>query len=174
MQLHLFNTASKQKELFQAIDPSHIKMYVCGPTVYNYIHIGNARPAVVFDCLFRLLQNQYAQVSYARNITDVDDKINAAAAEQGVSIAEFAEKFTQAYQGEREFRRLQDAGVDLNSYNCNTIFVDPPRSGMDIDTCKMVQNYERIMYISCSLQECKVLWTPVKGQSFPVGIHTTS
>ena len=98
MQLHLFNTASKQKELFKAIDPSHIKMYVCGPTVYNYIHIGNARPAVVFDCLFRLLQNQYAQVSYARNITDVDDKINAAAAEQGVSITEFAEKFTQAYQ----------------------------------------------------------------------------
>ena len=66
-----------------------------------------------------------------------------------------AEEFTQAIEGKREFRRLQDAGVDLNSYNCNTIFVDPPRSGMDIDTCKMVQNYERIMYISCNPETLK-------------------
>ena len=61
-----------------------------------------------------------------------------------------AEEFTQAIEGKREFRRLKDAGVDLSSYNCNTIFVDPPRSGMDIDTCKMVQGYERILYISCN------------------------
>lgn len=61
-----------------------------------------------------------------------------------------AEEFTQAMEGKREFRRLKDAGIDLKSYNCNTIFVDPPRAGMDIDTCKMVQNYQRIMYISCN------------------------
>lgn len=61
-----------------------------------------------------------------------------------------AEEFTQAIEGKREFRRLKDAGVDLNSYDCNTIFVDPPRSGMDEDTCKMVQGYERILYISCN------------------------
>ncbi len=61
-----------------------------------------------------------------------------------------AEEFTEAMEGKREFNRLKDAGIDLKSYNCNTIFVDPPRSGMDIDTCKMVQSYERILYISCN------------------------
>ena len=66
-----------------------------------------------------------------------------------------AEEFTQAIEGKREFRRLKDAGVDLNSYNCNTIFVDPPRSGMDIDTCKMVQHYQRILYISCNPETLK-------------------
>ncbi len=66
-----------------------------------------------------------------------------------------AEEFTEAMEGKREFNRLKDAGVDLKSYNCNTIFVDPPRSGMDIDTCKMVQGYERIMYISCNPETLK-------------------
>ncbi|CAM3154608.1 tRNA (uridine(54)-C5)-methyltransferase TrmA [Vibrio ordalii] len=66
-----------------------------------------------------------------------------------------AEEFTQAMEGQREFRRLQQAGVDLKSYRCNTIFVDPPRSGMDIDTCKMVQGYERIVYISCNPETLK-------------------
>lgn len=66
-----------------------------------------------------------------------------------------AEEFTQAMEGKREFRRLKDNGIDLSSYNCNTIFVDPPRSGMDIDTCKMVQGYERIMYISCNPETLK-------------------
>lgn len=72
-------------------------MYVCGPTVYNYAHIGNARPAVIFDVLYRLLQLHYPQVIYARNITDVDDKINAAAAEQGVNIETVSKQFTDAY-----------------------------------------------------------------------------
>lgn len=66
-----------------------------------------------------------------------------------------AEEFTQAMEGKREFNRLKDAGVDLQSYRCNTIFVDPPRSGMDIDTCKMVQGYERILYISCNPETLK-------------------
>ncbi|MCL2567465.1 MAG: cysteine--tRNA ligase [Alphaproteobacteria bacterium] len=73
--LHLFNTLSKTKELFTPIDKNRITMYVCGPTVYDYIHIGNARPIVVFDTLFRLLQHFYKDVMYVRNITDVDDKI---------------------------------------------------------------------------------------------------
>ncbi|EXJ41469.1 tRNA (Uracil-5-)-methyltransferase family protein [Vibrio parahaemolyticus VPTS-2010_2] len=66
-----------------------------------------------------------------------------------------AEEFTEAMEGKREFRRLKDNGVDLKSYNCNTIFVDPPRAGMDVDTCKMVQGYERIMYISCNPETLK-------------------
>jgi cysteinyl-tRNA synthetase len=84
--LHLYNTANRRKELFEPADPNHIKMYVCGPTVYNFIHIGNARPAVVFDVVFRLLQTLYPAVSYARNITDVDDKIINTAQETGQSI----------------------------------------------------------------------------------------
>lgn len=66
-----------------------------------------------------------------------------------------AEEFTEAMEGKREFRRLKDAGVDLKSYNCNTIFVDPPRAGMDDDTCRMVQGYDRILYISCNPETLK-------------------
>ena len=77
MQLH--NTLSGRKEPFTPQHPDRVTMYVCGPTVYSYAHIGNARPAVVFDTLARLLRRRYAEVVYVRNITDIDDKINAAA-----------------------------------------------------------------------------------------------
>ena len=73
MNLKIYNTLSKEKELFQPLDEKSIKMYVCGPTVYSYAHIGNARPAVIFDTLYRLLKNIYPEVIYVRNITDVDD-----------------------------------------------------------------------------------------------------
>jgi cysteinyl-tRNA synthetase len=81
-QLRLYNTLTHEKEAFVPIDPANVRMYVCGPTVYDYAHIGNARPVIVFDVLFRLLRQVYgeAHVTYARNITDVDDKINARAA----------------------------------------------------------------------------------------------
>lgn len=95
--LNLYNTATRQKEAFVPGDPSHIKMYVCGPTVYNFIHIGNARPAVVFDVVFRLLQVLYPQVSYARNITDVDDKIINTARELGLSIDAITGRFSNEY-----------------------------------------------------------------------------
>ncbi|MCC5977674.1 MAG: cysteine--tRNA ligase [Salinarimonas sp.] len=80
--LTLYNTLTRRKELFEPIDAAHVRMYVCGPTVYDYAHIGNARPIIVFDVLFRLLRHLYGtdHVTYARNITDVDDKINARAA----------------------------------------------------------------------------------------------
>ena len=86
MTLTLYNTLTRRKEPFQPIDPANVRMYVCGPTVYDYAHIGNARPVIVFDLLFRLLRHIYgpSHVTYARNITDVDDKINARAAEEGV------------------------------------------------------------------------------------------
>ncbi len=90
MTLKLYNTRTRQKELFDPIDAQAVRMYVCGPTVYDFAHIGNARPVIVFDVLFRLLRHLYGadHVIYARNITDVDDKINARAAEEGVSIRE--------------------------------------------------------------------------------------
>ena len=92
--LKLYNTLTRQKEIFTPIDKDNVRMYVCGPTVYDYAHIGNARPIIVFDVLFRLLRHVYGKdhVTYVRNITDVDDKINARAAEEGVSIGEVTER----------------------------------------------------------------------------------
>ncbi len=95
MQLH--NTLSGRKETFVPQDPACVTMYVCGPTVYNYAHIGNARPAVVFDVLARVLRTRFPKVIYARNITDIDDKIGKAAAEEGVGIEVIAERYAQAY-----------------------------------------------------------------------------
>lgn len=95
--MKLFNSLSGKKETFAPSDPDRVTMYVCGPTVYNYAHIGNARAAVVFDVLFRLLNQEFTQVTYARNITDIDDKIIKAAAELGTPIDEITDRFTQAY-----------------------------------------------------------------------------
>src|SRR5271155_5091009 len=82
MELRLYDTLTREKRVFTPIDPNNVRMYVCGPTVYDFAHIGNARPVIVFDVLFRLLRRLYGadHVIYVRNITDVDDKINARAA----------------------------------------------------------------------------------------------
>ena len=94
MQLKLYDTLTREKRPFEPIDPDRVRMYVCGPTVYDYAHIGNARPVIVFDVLYRLLRHVYGaeRVKYVRNITDVDDKINARAAERGISIRELTEQ----------------------------------------------------------------------------------
>ncbi|RMF16732.1 MAG: cysteine--tRNA ligase [Alphaproteobacteria bacterium] len=99
MTIRLTNTASGRKEIFRPIDPERVRMYVCGPTVYDYAHIGNARPAVVFDLLFRLLRHAFGadHVVYARNITDIDDKIIARANETGEPIEEITARFTRVY-----------------------------------------------------------------------------
>ncbi|HAR31636.1 MAG TPA: cysteine--tRNA ligase, partial [Gammaproteobacteria bacterium] len=98
MDLHLQDSQSGQKRRFEPADPARVTLYVCGPTVYNLVHIGNGRPAVVFDVLFRLLRALYPNVVYARNITDIDDKINAAARSGSESIATLTERFTAAYR----------------------------------------------------------------------------
>ena len=95
--LLLYNTLKREKQVFEPADPERVTLYACGPTVYNYAHIGNARPAVIFDLLYRLLSMRYPQVVYARNITDVDDKINAAAAEQNVPIKIISKRYIDAY-----------------------------------------------------------------------------
>ena len=86
--LSLHNTLERKKQAFVPLDENHIRIYACGPTVYDRIHVGNARPVVMFDLLVRLLRHHFPKVTYVRNITDVDDKINARAAEEGIDIAE--------------------------------------------------------------------------------------
>ena len=97
--IQLYNTATRSKERFEPLDPDNVRMYVCGPTVYDRAHIGNARPVIVFDTLFRLLRHVYGpdHVTYVRNFTDVDDKINARAAEEGRPIREITDETTRWY-----------------------------------------------------------------------------
>jgi cysteinyl-tRNA synthetase len=101
MTLSLYNTLHRKREVFEPLNPDRVTMYVCGPTVYSYAHIGNARPAVVFDVLARLLQRSWSLV-YARNITDIDDKINAAAREEGVDISVIASRYADAYNDDMQ------------------------------------------------------------------------
>ena len=115
MELKLYNSLTRKKEVFTPGDPERVTMYNCGPTVYSYAHIGNARAAVVADVLFRVLRHIYGEdhVVYARNITDVDDKIIAAATEQGVDISEITEKYARIYY------------EDLAALNCLPPTVQP-------------------------------------------------
>ncbi|HVI34530.1 cysteine--tRNA ligase [Phenylobacterium sp.] len=102
MTLHLYDTMSRSKRPFAPQDPERVTMYVCGPTVYNFAHIGNFRPVVVFDLLFRVLRHIYGEdhVLYAANVTDVDDKINAKAQAEGVPIREITERYLAAYNAD--------------------------------------------------------------------------
>jgi cysteinyl-tRNA synthetase len=102
MSLRLYNTLTRTKEEFTPLDPTNVRMYVCGPTVYDYAHIGNARPVIVFDVLFRLLRQLYRaeHVTYVRNITDVDDKINARARDEGVSIRDLTERTARQFHAD--------------------------------------------------------------------------
>ena len=100
--MRIYNSRTREKEEFIPLDPANVRMYVCGPTVYDYAHIGNARPVVVFDVLARLLRRIYgaAHVTYARNITDVEDKINARAKSEGISIADLTARTTAQYHAD--------------------------------------------------------------------------
>lgn len=98
--LKLFNTLGRREEVFRPLNPGRVTMYVCGPTVYSWAHAGNARPAVVFDVLYRLLSRFYPEVVYVRNITDVDDKINATAEREGTDISVVAARYTQSYHAD--------------------------------------------------------------------------
>ena len=108
--LLLYNTLKREKQVFVPQDPERVTMYVCGPTVYSYAHIGNARPAVIFDLLYSLLSSLYPGVVYARNITDVDDKINAAAAEENVPIDVISKRYADIYH-----KDMASLGVGLPS-----------------------------------------------------------
>ena len=110
--MKLYNTEAKQKTEFVPINPEHVTMYVCGPTVYNYAHIGNARPPVVFDVLARVLRQKYPKVTYARNITDIDDNINKSAAAEGVDISVISQRYTDAYHADLAALGVLDTDVE--------------------------------------------------------------
>ena len=126
MTLKLYNTLTRKKEVFEPQDASNVRMYVCGPTVYDYAHIGNARPVIVFDVLFRLLRHLYGEdhVTYARNITDVDDKIIARAADEDRAISELTEETTRQFHDD-----IRALGVlmpeDVNTPGAAPSFIEP-------------------------------------------------
>jgi cysteinyl-tRNA synthetase len=121
MDLKLYDTLTREKRTFKPLDPNNVRMYVCGPTVYDFAHIGNARPVIVFDVLFRLLRHLYGaeHVTYVRNITDVDDKINARAAEEypGLPLNEAIRKVTE--KTDKQFRE------DVAALGCLPPTVEP-------------------------------------------------
>ncbi len=125
MELKLYDTLTREKRVFTPIDPARVRMYVCGPTVYDFAHIGNARPVIVFDVLFRLLRHIYGDthVTYVRNVTDVDDKINARAAERGISIGELTKK------------TYEDFKADVAALGCLEPTIEP-RATQHIDEMK--------------------------------------
>ena len=136
--LRLYNTLTRSKDVFVPIDPENVRLYVCGPTVYDYAHIGNARPVIVFDLLFRLLRHVYgeAAVTYVRNITDVDDKINKRAFERGISIRELTEETGRQFHAD-----IRALGVlmpdDVNQPGEAPRFVEP-RATEHIDEMRMI------------------------------------
>ena len=93
MSLHIYNTMTREKEVFESLEPGKVNMYVCGPTVYDYIHIGNARPAIFFDVVRRYLESIGYEVNYVVNFTDVDDKLIRKAEQLGTTVPEVAETF---------------------------------------------------------------------------------
>ena len=114
MDLKLYNTYTGQKEVFVPIDAAHVRMYVCGPTVYNNAHIGNARPVVVFDTLARLLRKLFSRVTYVRNITDIDDKIITAAREKNKNINFITKHYTKQFHA--DMAELNDDGPDIEPH----------------------------------------------------------
>ena len=112
MPIRLYNTRTRQLETFQPLNPGRVTMYLCGPTVYSYVHIGNARGPVVFDVLVRLLRRHFPKVILARNITDVDDKINAAAAAKNVDISQITRKFADIYRQDMDRLGVQAPDIE--------------------------------------------------------------
>lgn len=112
MSLRIYNTLSREKELFTPLEPGKVKMYVCGPTVYDYIHIGNARPAIFFDVVRRYLESIGYEVTYVVNFTDVDDKLIRKAEQLGTTVPEVAERFIAAFKENIEGLRINKASLN--------------------------------------------------------------
>jgi cysteinyl-tRNA synthetase len=112
MTLKVYNTLNRQKEDFISIEPGKVRMYVCGPTVYNYIHIGNGRPVIFFDVVRRYLETQGYEVNYVVNFTDVDDKMIRKAEDLGITVLDVAETFIQAFKEDIASLRVREASLN--------------------------------------------------------------
>lgn len=107
--MKLFNTLTRQKEEFKPLVPGQVSMYVCGPTVYNYIHIGNARSAIAFDTIRRYFEYKGYKVNYVSNFTDVDDKMINEARAEGTTVPELAERYIQAFLEDTRALNIEEA-----------------------------------------------------------------
>ena len=140
MELRLYDTLTREKRVFTPLDPTNVRMYVCGPTVYDFAHIGNARPVIVFDVLFRLLRHLYGEnhVTYVRNITDVDDKIIQRAAELGEPISELTTRHAALFEAQMKALGCvepdhQPRDWPDDAHSSNTWGILPPRSYFRFD-----------------------------------------
>ncbi len=131
MTLKIYNTLSRKKEVFQPVTEGKVNMYVCGPTVYNYIHIGNARPFIFFDVVRRYLIQQGYDVTYVVNFTDVDDKLIRKAEETGSSVAEVADRFIRAYYEDAKMLGIRAADIHPRATEHVPEFIDFIRGLMD-------------------------------------------
>jgi cysteinyl-tRNA synthetase len=159
--LKLYNTLTRSKEVFEPIDPAHVRLYVCGPTVYDFAHIGNARPVIVFDVLYRLLRHRYGaeHVVYARNITDVDDKINARAAREfpGLPLNEAIGRVTATT--ERQFHE------DVAALGCLPPDAEPHATG---HIAEMIAIVERLVARGVAyVAQDHVLFSPAAMDRLP-------
>ena len=109
--MRIYNTLSRKKEEFVPLEPGKVRIYACGPTVYNYIHIGNARPICVFDVLRRYLEYRGYEVKFVQNFTDIDDKLIKKANEEGITVAEVAERYIAEYKKDAEGLGVRPANV---------------------------------------------------------------
>ncbi|MFR6497032.1 MAG: cysteine--tRNA ligase, partial [Ruminococcus sp.] len=122
--MQIYNTLTRKKEEIVPIQPGHIGIYACGPTVYNYIHIGNARPICAFDVLRRYLKYRGYTVTYVQNFTDVDDKIIKKANEEGTTAAEIAKRYIAEYKTDAHGLNVMDADVHPTVTNCMDLIID--------------------------------------------------
>ena len=113
--MQIYNTQTRRKEEFKPIEPDKVRIYCCGPTVYNYFHIGNARPFIVFDTLRRYLEHKGYEVKYVQNFTDIDDKMIRRANEEGITVKELGDRFIKEYYTDADalgIERAKQAEVD--------------------------------------------------------------
>ena len=158
--MKIFNTHSGTKEDFIPLDPNHIKIYACGPTVYNYAHIGNARMAVVFDTLVRVLRDSYPKVTYVSNITDIDDKIIDAANELKVPIEKITEKYTNIYND--DMSKLLVKAPDIQPKATEYI---PEMITLIEDLIEKNHAYEKDGHVLFHVPSYEKLWKSLKKKS---------
>ncbi len=144
MELRLYDTLTREKRPFVPLDPANVRLYVCGPTVYDFAHIGNARPVIVFDVLFRLLRHLYGEthVTYVRNITDVDDKINDRAARDfpGLPLNEAIRKVTEKSPPSQFHARCDALGCLPPTFEPRATDFVLPRADGKTDMVTLIKN----------------------------------